>query len=160
MRKIFAAVALVCAVLFAASMHSPPLRSARAQQAGGQGLVALGNGWNVGAVSSGSAVFGSDLVPSQGVSTIRMTIVLTASAPVAFRETDGLGHTFTSSLNGGTALSANCYYTFVIGTRAYSTSLGKAVGGTAGWPTGINVVIQSPASVNICRVEEVTGGTD
>lgn len=127
-------------------------RAAHGQSAGGYHPVV--NSWNVGSVTSGNAILASNFVGSQPASVFRITVVLGSSAPLAVYTTDGT-HTFTSWLNGATALSAGCVYTFTTGARSAS-----APGGVAGGPTGFNFKVGSATTVPYLWVDEVTTGSD
>jgi len=151
-RRFYGAV-IFALVVGLASFLSLPTRQAHAQASGG-GIVLLASGWNISAVTSGSAVFGTNLKPTQAGSVLRICVVLGSSVPLAVYETDGT-QTFTSYLNGGTALTAGCYYTFVVELRCAT-----AIGGPASNPTAFNFVVGGPSTVPILRATEVLGSVD
>jgi hypothetical protein len=75
--------------------------------------------------------------------------------PIQILETDG-SVTIKSYLNGGAALTAGAYYTFVIEARNKD-----APGGPTGNPNAYNVVVTGGASTfPVCRVTEVVNGPD
>lgn len=145
------ALAVIAVALF--GLPGPPGRVAHAQSGGG-GIVLTASGWNISSVTSGSAVFSTNLKPSQAGSVMRICVVLGSSVPLAVYETDGT-HTYTSYLNGGTALTAGCYYTFVIETRN-----ANAIGGPSSNPTAFNFIVAGATTVPVLRVTEVIGAVD
>lgn len=126
-----------------------PTREANAQA--DAAIVPLVSGWNIGSVSSGSAVLSTDFKPTRTTSVFRIAVVLGSSAPLSIRETDGT-HTFTSLLNGGSNLSAGTCFTFVWESRFSATSGLQ--------PNGFNFIVGSPTTVPIIRVTELTGSVD
>jgi hypothetical protein len=121
------------------------------------GPIQLASGWNIGSVSSGVSVFASNLVPQQTVTMCRIAVVLGSSVPLSIKETDGT-HTFTSPLNGGTALTAGTCYTFV-----WELRLGNGKGSPSNpgaGPTGFNFVVGGASTVPILRVTEIDGAVD
>ena len=62
--------------------------------------------------------------PGPKCSALRVTVSLATSSVFDVRVTDG-STAYTIHLNGGTALTASCYYTFTFGVRATSTSTGS-----------------------------------
>ena len=148
---------IVPALLFAFALASllglREPRHAHAQVGDGT-LLDQASGWNISSVASGGTVFATALKTSRAVSCIRIGVVLGSTAPLSIQETDGT-HTFTSYLNGGTALTAGCMYTFVWETRN-----ANAPGGVAGGPTTFNFVVGGPTTVPVLRVTELIGGVD
>lgn len=134
------------------------------------GLVAIVDGWNISSVSSGANVLTTNVHTSQAASALRITVSLASSVPFGVYETDGT-HAFSSYLNGGTALTANCEYTFVIGAR-YSGAIGGRTQSGAGGatvtlgnvsgttPNALNFFVGGPTAINKLRAEEVVGGVD
>jgi hypothetical protein len=152
-------VALAAVLLLAASLCSPPGRVARAQSNGGD-YIPLINAWNVSSVSSGSPVLGANVIPRRGASVLRIAVVLGSSVPLAIYFTDGTT-SFTCPLNGGTALTAGCAYTFVMESRCVKPygSVGGS-GGIAGTPSALNFVVQGPTTVPLLWVSELNSGAD
>lgn len=152
MKTRLAAFLLAVVVALAVMTRPPAEREARAQSGGG--TTPLVNAWNVGSVTSGSAVLGANFKPLSAASVLRITAVLGSTAPLSVFVTDGT-HTFTVPLNGGTALTAGCAFTFTIGCR-----LSTAPGGVAGGPTGYNFVVGGTTTVPILWCDEVVGAVD
>jgi len=154
-RRFLAIVLALVVVGFAVfGLPSPPGKKAHAQ-AGAPGYILLASGWNIGSVTSGTAVFGTNLKPTQAGSVIRIGVVLGSSVTLAIYETDASGHTFTSLLNGGTALTGGCLYTFVWEARNSA-----AIGGPTANSTGFNFIVGGPSAVPVLRVTECTSGVD
>lgn len=106
----------------------------------------LAQTWNTASVSS--AVFSSTFAPLRANSAMRITICVQTSGVLYLRETSG-ATSLDMALNGGTALTANAIYTFVLSSRVYST-------GTT--PIAYSLRLASGGTVSIARVEEISGG--
>lgn len=78
----------------------------------------------------------------------RVTVALTTGSVFNVRVTNGTT-AYTQSLNGGTALTANCLYTFTFGVRA-------STNGTTALTYSFQVATDS--IIQTLFVEEVTGG--
>lgn len=144
---------LILALAGISMAYQPQVKKAAAQNGGG--MFILASGWNISSVTSGQPVFVTNLVPKQSGSVIRIGVVLGSTAPLAIYETDGLGHTFTSWLNGGTALTASSLYTFVWEARSTNAPGGPTLNSTA-----FNFVVGSATTVPILRVTECVSGID
>ena len=163
-------VPYILVATFALLLSHAIWRPASHVRADSTGLVAVVDGWNIASVASGANVLTTNVKTSQAASAIRITVVLGSSVPFGIYETDGT-HSFSSYLNGGTALTAGCYYTFVIGAR-YSGAIGGrtqsgaggatvTVGNVSGTtPNAHNFFVGGPTTVNVLREEEVVGGVD
>lgn len=154
MRRFRLLVAPVLLVLFALYLALPghAVKQAHAQQQGA-GMILTASGWNISSVTSGGTVFATNLTAKTPGSILRICVVLGTAAPLSIFETDGT-HTFTSYLNGGTALTAGCYYTFLIEARCSTPP-----GGPTSNPTAFNFVVGGPTTVPVLRVTECTSGS-
>lgn len=83
-------------------------------------------------------------------SVVRVTVALTTGSVFNVRVTDGTT-AYTIHLNGGTALTAACMYTFSFGARRYSTQNGN---------TELTYAFQvaTDSVINYLLAEEVVGG--
>lgn len=86
---------------------------------------------------------------SESASALRVTVCLTTGSVFNVRVTDGTT-AYTQSLNGGTALTAACIYTFTFGVRRYST-------GTGTTELTYSFQVATDGVIQTLFVEEVTG---
>jgi hypothetical protein len=145
MKKIIAvllALLLGCAFL----EFRPRLAHAQSDAA----VVPLGALWNKGSTNASTNLFTTDLKTTRATSVIRIGVVVGSSVKLSVKETNG-AQTFTSSLNGGSALAAGSLYTFTWEARN-SDGAGNAV--------TFNFVMDGTSTVPILRVTEVVAAVD
>lgn len=102
------------------------------------------------ALASASSTIGGSAAPT---SAYRVTVCVTGSNSVVSFQAIGNGATVTMSLNGGTALTAGCVYTFTVGvTGAYTN------GGATSRALTYNVSVTTTTTLAYLIVDEVTDG--
>jgi hypothetical protein len=131
--------------LLAAFIHPSP--AAHAQPEGGT-VRPLASVWNRGSTNASTNLLTSSVAVS-GASVIRIGVVLGSSVKLSIVETNGT-QTFSSFLNGGTALAAGTLYTFVWE--------GRAKDGTNN--ITFNFQMDGTSTVPILRVSEVIAPVD
>lgn len=86
---------------------------------------------------------------SEHASAIRITVCLTTGSVLDLYVTNGTT-AYTQHLNGGTALTASCIYTFTVGARRYSTQNGST-------ELTYALRVATDSVIQTLLVEEVTG---
>ncbi len=82
-------------------------------------------------------------------SAIRLTICLTTSSVVDVRVTDG-STAYSQHLNGGTALTAACLYTFTFGARRFANNSSSTL-------LTYSIRVATDSVIQTLNVEEVVG---
>lgn len=82
---------------------------------------------------------------------LRLTIALTTGSKVDVRVTDG-STAYSQTLNGNTALTANCLYVFEWGARRYSSQ--PATPGTTA-ELSYSIRVQTDSVIQTCFLEEI-----
>lgn len=147
MLKRYMAVLLAVAVLATSVVEFRP-RKARAD--GQDAFRSLGALWNKGSTGASTNLFSSSLATKSAVSVVRIGVVLGSSTTLSIVETNGT-QTFSSTLNGGTALTAGSLYTFAWEARNTDG---------AGNNVTFNFQMGGTSTVPILRVTEVVGAVD
>jgi hypothetical protein len=145
MKKILAAV-LALALVGTVVELRPRVAHAQSDAA----VVPLGALWNTASTNASVNLFTTNLKTTRATSVIRIGVVVGSSVTLSIKETNGT-QTFTSALNGGTALTAGALYTFVWEARN-SDGAGNAV--------TFNFVMGGTSTVPILRVTEVVAAVD
>ena len=117
-----------------------------AQQYGA--VVALATVYNGSAPGANTNII-TPVKVSDSASAMRVTVCLSTSSVFNVRVTDGT-NPHTQSLNGGTALTANCLYTFTFGARRYSSQTGTT-------ELTYSFQVATDGVIETLLVEEVTG---
>jgi len=117
------------------------------------GIAALATVYNGAAPGANTNILTDSVKVSPSASALRITVCLSTGSVFNVRVTDGT-NAHTQSLNGGTALTANCLYTFTIGARRYSSQPYTA--GTTAELT-YNFQVATDSVIETLFVEEVTG---
>lgn len=117
------------------------------------GVAALATVHNGSAPGANTNIFSTSLKVSPSASAIRVTVCLSTGSVFNVVVTDGT-NPHTQSLNGGTALTANCLYTFTFGARRYSSQPYTA-GTTA--EISYNFQVATDSVIETLFVEECTG---
>ena len=119
------------------------------------GIAALATVYNGAAPGANTNILTDSVKVSPSASALRITVCLSTGSVFNVRVTDGT-NAHTQSLNGGTALTANCLYTFTIGARRYSSQ--PYTDGTTA-ELSYNFQVAADGVIETLFVEEATGPT-